>query len=66
MYKFSGDPEAWSSAGNCPHHGSHEIEDVLKPSLDISSSIPVPLKRGLEAVLKGILGFSENEKILLS
>ena len=30
----------------------------MKPSLDLSSSVPSALKRGLNAVLKGILGFS--------
>lgn len=55
----SGDPEAWASSGNCPHHGSSQtVDEVLKPSFEPSLTLPPGLYRGLKAVLTATCGFA--------
>eukprot|EP01031_Cornospumella_fuschlensis_P041992 gene41992-51262_t len=46
-----GDPEAWAKHGNCTEHNCQEQGEDFDPS----HNLPVALKKGLRAVLKGAI-----------
>lgn len=51
-----GDAEAWAPSGNCSDHNCFHRDD----SYDPSTTLPVNLRRGIQAVTKGIVSISTS------
>ncbi len=54
-----GDPEAWTDSGNCAAHGNKETSPeaaAAAAAVDPSDSLPSLLRKGVRAVMRGVVG----------